>query len=80
MSRGYYNWNFYEVTRFLKDYHFSFAHTEGSHYFYVGHYGGSFRQVCIPFHGARAISPRTLKGIIRQSGISEEKWLGHKVN
>ncbi|MFH0803946.1 MAG: type II toxin-antitoxin system HicA family toxin [Candidatus Tagabacteria bacterium] len=75
MPRGYYNWTFNDIVRFLKDYNFSMNHIEGSHYFYVGHYAGSFRQVCVPFHGSRAISPKTLKGIIRQSGISKEKWI-----
>lgn len=43
--------------------------------FYVGKFGGQPRQVCIPFHGSRAINPKTLKGIISQSGISKEEWL-----
>jgi len=75
MPRGYYNWTFNVVVRFLKDNYFILNHTEGSHYFYIGHYGGNFRQVYVSFHGSRAISPRTLKGIIRQSGIPKEKWL-----
>lgn len=75
MPRGLYNWTSEEVVRFLKEHDFSLNHTRGSHYYYVGKAGGSFRQVCIPFHGTRAIKPRTLKGIIRQSGISKETWL-----
>jgi predicted RNA binding protein YcfA (HicA-like mRNA interferase family) len=75
MPRGVFNWTFNDVVRFLKDYNFSLNHVEGSHYFYVGSCGGIFRQVCVPFHGKRTIDPRTLKGIINQSGIPKEKWL-----
>ncbi len=76
MPRGVFNWTFNDVVRFLKDYHFSLNYVEGSHYFYIGSYGGNFRQVCVPFHGSKSIDPRTLKGIIKQSGIPKEKWLG----
>lgn len=43
--------------------------------YYVGNYAGALRQVCIPFHGSRAIDPRTLNSIIRQSGIPKDEWL-----
>jgi predicted RNA binding protein YcfA (HicA-like mRNA interferase family) len=75
MSRGVNNWTAEDVMRFLKDYHFFHNYTRGSHMYYVGHYAGSLRQVSIPFHGSRAIKPRTLKSIIRQSGIPQEEWL-----
>jgi predicted RNA binding protein YcfA (HicA-like mRNA interferase family) len=78
MPRRIFNWTFDDVVRFLKDYHFSLNHVEGSHYFYAGAYGGKFRQVCVPFHGARALDPRTMKGIINQSGIPKEKWFDSK--
>lgn len=74
MPRGVFNWSFSDISNFLKDHHFSLNHVEGGHYFYIGHYGGLFRQVCVPFHGSRAINPRTLKGIIRQSGIPKDMW------
>ena len=75
MPRGVFNWTFDQVVRFLKDHGFVLNYTEGGHYFYVGRYGGSFRQVCVPFHGSRALTPRTLKGIISQSGIPQKLWL-----
>ena len=76
MPRGFNNWTAEDVVRFLKAHSFIFNHTKGSHYYYVGHYGGVFCQVCIPLHGSKTIKPRTLKGIICQSGIPKEKWLG----
>ncbi|MBI2415751.1 MAG: type II toxin-antitoxin system HicA family toxin [Candidatus Kerfeldbacteria bacterium] len=75
MSRGLFNWTAEEVVRFLRDHNFTPHHSRGSHMYYVGHAAGSFRMVCVPFHGSRAIKPRTLKGIISQSGISKDVWL-----
>lgn len=75
MPRGLYNWTFNNVVRFLKDYNFRLNHIEGSHYFYTGSYDGKFKQVCIPFHGNKVLKPRTLKGIISQSGIPKKKWI-----
>lgn len=75
MVKGFFNWTAEDVVRFLKDYKFFYTHTKGSHVFYVGHYGGILRQVCIPFHGSRILKPKTLKGIIMQSGIPKENWL-----
>jgi predicted RNA binding protein YcfA (HicA-like mRNA interferase family) len=28
----------------------------------------------VPFHGNKSIKPRTLKGIILQSGIDQKEW------
>jgi predicted RNA binding protein YcfA (HicA-like mRNA interferase family) len=75
MPRGIYNWTAEGVMRFLKAHGFVLNHTRGSHYYYIGHSSGSFRQVCVPFHGSRIIKPRTMGGIIHQSGITKEKWL-----
>ena len=69
MPRGVFNWTFDDVVRFLKDSNFAHAHTEGSHFYYIGKYGGQLRQVTVPFHGSRALKPRTMNGIIKQSGI-----------
>lgn len=75
MPRGLNNWTAEDVVRFLKERKFNLNYAKGSHYFYIGRYGGTFRQVCVPFHGSRIIKPRTLKGIIRQSGIPKDEWL-----
>jgi len=76
MTRGVNNWTAEDVVRFLKDHHFILNHSKGSHFFYVGKYGGEFRQVCVPFHGSHILKPRTLKGIILQSGIPKIEWVG----
>ena len=75
MPRGLFNWTAEEVVRFLKENNFSLHHSKGSHFFYAGGSSSKLRMVCVPFHGARAIKPRTLKGIILQSGIPKDKWL-----
>ena len=75
MPRGLNNWTFADIKRFLCDYGFQCSHIEGSHYFYIGSHGGITRQVCVPFHGAKAIHPKTMKAIINQSGIPLKEWL-----
>ncbi len=77
MTRGVFNWTFHEVVNFLKDKGFRLNHTEGSHHFYIGIYNGKTRQVCVQFHGTRALKPRTLKGIIAQSGIPKGEWMNY---
>lgn len=75
MVRGLFNWTAEDVVRFLKARDFSVDHTRGSHWYYVGFASGKVRIVCVPFHGSRSIKPRTLKGIIEQSGIDKKEWL-----
>ncbi len=75
MPRGLFNWTAEEVVRFLKEHKFFHHHTKGSHFFYVGGSSAKLRIVCVPFHGSRAIKPKTLKGIILQSGIPKDEWL-----
>ncbi len=75
MPKGLNNWTFSEVTKFLKENYFILNHVEGSHYFYVGTQNKIFRQVCVPFHGAKSIHPKTMKSIVTQSGISKDQWL-----
>lgn len=76
MPRGAYNWSAEDVVRFLKAHGFSLHHTRGSHYYYLGEYGDERHLVCVPFHGSRMLKPRTLKGIIAQSSIPKNEWLG----
>lgn len=75
MAKGLYNWNYTDVVDVLKEHNFILNHTRGSHCYFVGHYEGKFRQVCVPYHGSQILKPRTLKGIILQSGIPKEIWL-----
>ncbi len=75
MPRGLYNQTAEEIVRFLKEYGFRHTYTKGSHFYYFGKYNEKDRQVCVPFHGKKTIKPRTLKGIISQSGVPKKKWL-----
>jgi len=75
MPKRLFNWTFTDVEKFLRKNGFSLGNVKGSHYYYVG---SKSRIVQVPFHGSKALKPRTLKGIIRQSGISQDIWLGEK--
>lgn len=75
MTRGLLNWTFRDVESFLKERNFVLNYVHGSHYYYVGHVKSVYRQVCIPFHGNKSIKPRTMRGIIMQSGIDKKEWI-----
>lgn len=76
MPKLFVNWTFKEVERFLKTNGFVLHHTNGSHFYYKGQSHGMIRNVCVPFHGSNeAIKPRTLKGIMLQSGIDKSEWM-----
>ncbi|OGI76879.1 hypothetical protein A3C57_02380 [Candidatus Nomurabacteria bacterium RIFCSPHIGHO2_02_FULL_33_12] len=75
MAKGVFNWTFTEVERFLKEHGFVLNYTNASHFYYIAHYNGEMRNVCVPFHGKKALKPRTLKGIILQSGIPQKEWI-----
>lgn len=74
MPNGLKNWTYQNVVNILRDNGFVLNHTRGSHYYFIGHIGGCQRQVCVPFHGGQAIKPRTLKGIVLQSGLDKKIW------
>lgn len=74
MPKGVFNWTFNDVATVLKENGFRLNHIKGSHYFYVGYVGGKAHQVCVPKHGKVAFKPRTLKGMIEQSGLAKEAW------
>ena len=74
MPRNIFNWTFDEVTAFLKAHGFVLNYTNASHYYYRGHRDGHLRNVCVPYHGSKAIKPRTFKSIMLQSGIPREEW------
>ncbi|RJQ30803.1 type II toxin-antitoxin system HicA family toxin [Candidatus Parcubacteria bacterium] len=75
MPRGVFNWSFHDVEKFLRSKGFQLNHIEGSHYYFTVSLNGIIHQVCVPFHGSKTFKPRTLKGIIVQSGFSKEEWL-----
>lgn len=77
MPNGIFNWTFSDVESFLKERGFFLNYTNASHFYYTGSYKGILRNVCVPFHSKKTIKPRTLKGIILQSGISKEEWLNN---
>lgn len=68
------NWTFKDVVQFLKSKNFRHTYTNGSHYYYMGYYGGAMRQVSVQFHGNKSIKPKTMKSIITQSCIPKEEW------
>lgn len=68
------NWTYADVIKILKKEHFKLQHVRGSHHYFVGIIGGVMRQVCVPYHGKTAFKPRTLKGMILQSGMTENDW------
>lgn len=74
MPNGVFNWTFDEVVTLLKENGFHLNHQKGSHLFYTSFHDGKLWQVCVPKHGRTAIKPRTLKGIITQSGLSKTIW------
>ncbi|MEK7194306.1 MAG: type II toxin-antitoxin system HicA family toxin [Patescibacteria group bacterium] len=76
MPRDVFNWTFADIDKFLKDHSFKIAKSNSSHFFYRGISAGKLCIVCVPFHGGnKTIKPKTLKGIISQSGISKEEWV-----
>ena len=74
MPNGIFNWTFNDVVTILKENKFYLNHTRGSHFYYVGYYENKMRQVCVPKHGKLALKPRTMKGIITQSGLPKKIW------
>ena len=74
MPHGAFNWTYTEVVVILKDNGFHLNHVKGSHHFFVGTVEGKMRQVCVPKHGNQVFKPRTLKGMVLQSGLSRDVW------
>lgn len=72
MPNRLFNWTFTDIEKFLKKNGFILGYVKGSHYYYIGSKG---RIVQVPFHGNKALKPRTMKGVILQSGISQKIWL-----
>ncbi len=72
MPNRLFNWTFTDIEKFLKNNGFILGHVRGSHYYYIG---SKSRIVQVPFHGNKSFKPKTMKGIILQSGISQKIWL-----
>jgi len=77
MTRRLYNWNYRQVTEFLKEKGFSYYQPLiGSHHSFIKYAedGTPDRIVEINFtHGV--YPPKTLKTMIKQSGISQDEWI-----
>ncbi len=78
MPRGLHNWTFKQVVKFLKSNNFIQSHVIGSHFHYIKSENGKIFSVQVPFHGNKAIRPRTLQTIILQSGIPKTSWLSKR--
>jgi hypothetical protein len=77
MTRRLHNWNYRDVTEFLKDNDFIFfKELAGSHENWIKHGGDGTpdRIVEVNFtHGSYPLL--TLKTMIRQSGIAQDEWI-----
>jgi predicted RNA binding protein YcfA (HicA-like mRNA interferase family) len=73
MVRGVNNWKFRDIVQVLECNMFILYRTRGSHYYYRRLIDGVPHTVCVPRHGS-AIKPRTMKGIIEQSGLGTDAW------
>lgn len=68
------NWSFKEVTEVLKQHGFVRNHIDSSHHYFVRFVNGQLYQVQVPYHGSKVFKPRTLKGMVAQSGLSKKDW------
>jgi hypothetical protein len=77
MTRRIYNWTYPDVTAFLKENGFGFyKELEGSHEAWIKHGedGAPDRIVEINFTHS-SYRPKTLKLMMRQSGIAQSEWI-----
>jgi predicted RNA binding protein YcfA (HicA-like mRNA interferase family) len=77
MTRNLRNWNYRDVTRFLKEKGFELSHAmKGSHQAWVkldeNNEPQTFVEVSI---NQKGYPPKTLRTMILQSEISEDEWL-----
>jgi len=75
MPNGINNWKYKEVKKVLLENGFSLSRAKGSHHQYAGFYNKRLRVVTVPYHGSKSITPRTMKSIMTQSGISKQEWM-----
>lgn len=76
MTKGLYNWSYRDVTDFLKENGFSYSEgLDSSHEAWIKFdEHGPDRIVEVNFSN-RSYPPKTLKKMIRQSGIAQEIWI-----
>jgi len=77
MTRRLHNWNYEDVTRFLKEKGFNYQKPlKGSHeaWFKAGENGAPDRRVEVNIP-KDSYAPKTMKIMILQSGLSEAEWI-----
>ena len=77
MTRRLFNWHYADVTQFLKEHGFEFGEPlRGSHERWVKYKedGATERNVEVN-RSHKAYPPKTLKRMIKQSGISQSEWI-----
>jgi len=75
MPRNIYNWGYDDVVSFLKQHFFIEVHIDSSHHYYRGNINNNDKLAHIQDHKGETINPKTLKNVIRQSGIPKIYWL-----
>lgn len=74
MTRGIHNWRYIDVVAFLRKRGFTLERSRGSHHYYTRVISNEVYTVTVQFHGSKAIGPRIMNSIIRQSGIPKKEW------
>ena len=74
MTKGVFNWTYKDVVAVLKENKFHLNDIDSSHHYYVRLMNGRLYQVSVPFHGSKVFKPKTLKGMIVQSGLTRTAW------
>jgi predicted RNA binding protein YcfA (HicA-like mRNA interferase family) len=77
MTRRLYNWTYRDVTAFLKEHGFEFQKPlKGSHQAWVKFDNNNEPVRRVEVHLPHdSYQPKTLKSMIRQSGIDEAEWI-----
>ena len=74
MTRGAFNWTYKDVVEILKEHGFFRNYIDSSHHYYIRVLNGRTYQVMVPYHGSKAFKPKTLSGMIVQSGLTRADW------
>jgi len=75
MPRSISNWTFKDVQKNLLKNGFVLHHVRGSHHYFKKYTNKIVYMTHVQHHGKKSIPRGTLMAIIRQSGISKEKWV-----
>ncbi len=78
MSNNFKNWVFSDIQKFLKKNNFLLLRRKGSHFHFYKKENSKTFLVTIPFHGKKSIKIRTMKNIVKNSGIEKEEWFSFK--